>query len=466
MKPGQRFPGAGLRLLLLCALLVPASAACTRKEPAPESTPAAQVATEDVSQYRERLGPELWAQVEDAAWLDGEKATPDGARLLEVIASGGPLVSQERRLALLAAYPEGLSEERLSVAGQYARMTIRGLHDVLDAAWLLDGVDDYERAVLDAAGERTISPSALKLAIEKRFFFDLYRTDPKLLTSRRIDALGSLDPAILARAEQEPWFKDGLDDYDVSLLGILADVIQVNDAIAILETHAYRPLHLANTTLAVVLVGDLVQLNENGFHLVQDSIRDVEAFVGDFQSIGLIIDTTAVPGDPFCHGDGGNEYSVGSILLTSDGCFYEQVVVHELAHAFIGGRYPAWFTEGVAEMVTNHIMGAPAGYGGGTGYIEPEGYYFVGSGAYINQASLGSDLLVELYDLEGPEAMSRFARDIAGQRLSGQQILTRIRAVEGIDRPALERLLTRYFGPSLPPPASGVPAATPPPANR
>ncbi len=466
MTPTRRPSGLHVRLLFLCALLFAATVACTKQGGAPDAPQPAPVASEDISLYRERLGPELWQHVTDAAWLDGDQATPDGARLLEVVSSAGPLVSQERRLALLDTYAQGLSEERLAVARQYARWTVTGLHDVLDTPWLLDGIDDYEGAVLNAANERTISPSALKLAIEKRFFLDLFQADPRLLTSRRIDALGSLNPTILARAEREPWFKDGLDDYDVSLLGILADIIQVEDAVEILDQHSYRSLRLAGTTLAVVLLGDSERLKQAAFDLVQASIPDVEAFAGEFYSIGLIIDVTPVAGDPFCHGNGGSEYTVGLISFTSDGCFYQEVVVHELVHAFIGGRYPAWFTEGAAEMVTAHILGEPAGYGGGFGLIEPEGYYFVGSNAYVNQASLGADFLVELYSLAGPKVMSSFAREIAGQRLSGQNILARIRAMAGVDRADLDKLISVYFGASLPPATNGVPAATPPPTNR
>jgi hypothetical protein len=430
--------------------------------PQPTTAPASSV---DVSAYHQRLGDDLWVNVRDAAWLKGDLATPDGARLLEVVATAGPLVNVERKAALLRAYSDGLDEERLTVAQQYARWTVADVTDALAAAWLLDGLDEYERAVLAAAGERTISPSALKLGVEQRFFVDLFESDPELLTSRRIDALGSLNPQILARAQQEAWFQDGLSDYELSLMGILADVIQVEDAIDILDRHAYRPLRVGDTTIAVVLSGDSERLQQDGLALVQKWIQRVADFVGDFESIGLIIDVTPVPGDPFCHGDGGNEYSVGYIAFTSDGCFFDQVVIHELAHAFIGGRFPAWFTEGIAEVVTTDIDGSPAGYFGGRGLIEPDGYYFVGSSVYVNQAALGTSFLVELYDLAGAEAMSAFTHEIAGQRLGGANLLARIRAMPAVDKPALEELVTTYFG-SLPSAASGVPAATPRPASR
>jgi hypothetical protein len=448
------------------ASLAFALAACSKDESAPDSPATAPpAASVDVSAYHQRLGEELWANVAKAAWLKGDLATPDGARLLEVVAGAGPLVSRNRKQALLQAYPDGLDEERLALARQYARWTIADLPDVVDGAWLLDGVDDYERAVLAAAAERTISPTALKLAIEQRFFVDLFESNPELLTSRRIDALGSLNPQVLARAEQEPWFKDGLDDYDVSLLGILAEVVQVGDAIEILDEHAYQPLHVGDATIAVVLTGDSDRLEQKGLDLVQKWIQKVADFVGEFESIGLIIDVTPIPGDPFCHGDGGNEYSVGFIAFTSDGCFYDQVVIHELAHAFIGGRYPAWFTEGIAELVTTDIHGAPAGYTGGRGLIEPDGYYFVGSSAYVNQAALGTGFLVDLFDLAGPQAMSGFTREIAGQRLGGAALLARIRGISGVNKPKLEELISTYFG-NLPSAASGAPAATPQPSNR
>ncbi|HWC30756.1 MAG TPA: hypothetical protein VG845_11815 [Dehalococcoidia bacterium] len=465
LKPSRRVTRLSLAFVALCALAITV-VSCGKDGNGADPAPPPAEANVDVSRFRDRLGPEFWTEVQTADWIEGDAATPDGARLLEALATSGPLASRERKLAIAAAYPEGLSEEQLAVARQYARMAIREVHEILDAPWLLDGIDGYERAVFTAAGQRTIAPSALKLAIEERFFVDLYETDPALVTSRRLDAMGALGDQLRTRVEQEPWFQDGLDDYDVSLLGILSEVIQVEEAIEILDTRSYRPLKLNDTTLAVVLIGRSERLKEDGFKLVQDSIRDVESFVGEFQSIGLLVDVTPIPGDPFCHATGGNQYTVGVVSLTSSGCFHREVVVHELAHAFVGGRYPVWFTEGIAEMVTYHVFGAPAGYGGGNGLIEPEGNYFVGSPTYLNQASLGTDFLLDAYDLGSPEAMSKFTREIAGQRLSGQEIISRIRAIEGIDRQGLEALISRSFGASLPPASSGVPAATPSPTSR
>lgn len=460
-QPG-RAARSRLGLWLTLPLLLALAFACGDDAPSADNGEG-RPASVPVAALRERLPAEVWARAESADWFSDGNATPDGARLLEALASAGPLVTLEHKLAILDAHPDGLSAEIAHAARQYSRMTVSDLDSALVAPWLLDGLDDYERAVLAATDDRTIGASALRLAIERRFFEDLYDSHPEALTARRIDAVGSLSPIVFARAEQEPWFQDGLDDFGVSLLGILADLVRVEDAIAILDQGSYRRLELADSSIAVVFLGP-TRLRNDAFALVQESIRDVEAFAGPFLSVGLILDLTPVPGSVFCHASGGSQYSVGYVALTGPGCYHRKIVVHEIAHAFIGGRFPAWFSEGIAEVVTYHIEGESSGYGDGIGQIVPDGFFFVGSPVYLNQASLGTDFLLELYDVAGAESMSAFVQAIAGQPLTGQDILRRIGELDSVSPADLTRLFEKYFGRA--PPGINVPPSTPRPATR
>jgi hypothetical protein len=384
--------------------------------------------------------------VQAAPWYNGGKYGTEGAYLLDVIATGGPLWRDDSSIALMGAYPEGIPDETLSTARTYARMTLTSLHEVILDQWLVDGIDGYERAILAEASQRTISVAALRRALGEGFFRETYEANPALLTSVRIDAIGSLSPHVLGMLEQENWFSDGIDSYEASLLGILNTLLTVDEQLRLLETGNHRPLPLSNGSVAAVYLGDDQSLIDRAHEVATAWMEPIEAFVGEFRPVGLVIDTTQVPDAEACHtGDGGGSRP-GRIGLPAEYCYQSPVLIHELAHAFIGGRYPTWFAEGVAELVAFHLTGARAGYEGGEGTIDVEGRYFILSPPYRNQAALGANFLQSLYGIAGADETSAFVRDVAGRSMSGEALLARIREMEVPDRRQLEDLIADSFG--------------------
>ena len=436
MKPLRPVFAAIVALLL---------AACSG-DGAPEMTP---VPTSTPDPHAAQLSAAVWQRVQASSWYNGGGYGDKAANLLEVITTGGPLWRDADSLALLDAYPDGIPDETLATATAYARMTLNSLHEVILDAWLADGIDGYERAILDEASERTISVAALRRALSEGFFRETYATNPDLLTSVRIDAIGSLSPHILELLEAEDWFSDGIDSYEASLLGILNTLLSVDEQLRLIESESHRPLPLSSGNIAAVYLGEDPRRIEQAHEVASAWMLDVEAFVGEFRPVGLVIDTTPVRDAVACHtGDGGGSRP-GRIGLPADYCYQSPVLIHELAHAFIGGRYPAWFAEGVAEVTAYHLTGARAGYDGGEGTIQLEGRYVVLTSQYRNQAALGATFLEALYNLAGADEMSAFIKDVAGSSMSGADLLTRIRAMDLDDRSALEDLIAESFGLTL-----------------
>lgn len=425
--------------LCLVALSVVLLACRSTDNGEPRPTPIA------TSEYEAQLGEAAWQQVQTQAWYDDGRVSPDGLLLLDVVASGGPLWLGENSLTVIETYPDGIDALTWRSAERYARATLRTPHEVILEPWLADGVDTYEQAVLDAVSGRTVSIAALRRALEDGFFRETFEANLEGMGAIEIDALGSLQPRMLERLRDEGWFEDGISQYEASLLGILNNLVAVEEQIAILEDGNHQPVELASRTIAVVYAGDEPELQAEAHAIIEEWMPQVEAFVGEFRPVGLIVDLTQRPEVGACHAGGNAGFRPGHIGLPLPFCFQAGVLIHELAHVFIGGRYPVWFSEGVAEMVAYHFTGARSGYEGGVGRIELEGSYPVFSQAYYDQASAGSDFLEAVYDLAGPDETSSLIRDVGARSLSGHALLERILSMETSDQAGLEALITDAF---------------------
>lgn len=428
-------------ILLLLVVACGGDDGSSGASPAPETPPAPTAIP-----YVSRLTEPVRQRVEAAPWFNGGAYDEAGANILDVITSGGALWRDTDSQALLDAYPWGIAGETFSIAKTYARMTLKSLHEVILDPWLVDGIDDYERAIMDIATERTISVTALRRALAEGFFRQTYEANPELLTAVRIDAIGSLSPHVLELLEAEAWFSDGIDSYEASLLGVINTLLSVDEQVRLIQSENHRPLPLSTGNIAAVYLGDDPALIERAHEVASSWMLQIEAFVGDFRPVGLVIDTTPVSDAEACHTADGGGTRPGRIALPSEYCFQTPVLIHELAHAFIGGRYPTWFAEGVAEVVAYHLTGTRAGYEGGQGTIEADGRYFVLSAPYRNQAALGANFLEALYDMAGEQETSAFLKDVAGQSMSGEDLLDRIRQMQVPDRQALENLIADSFG--------------------
>jgi hypothetical protein len=426
-------------LVAFLALLV---AACggdsPSKQPAVPTSPA-------LEGYKTRFSDAVWDKVEQASWYNQGALSPEGVRLLDVLVSAGGLWQEPDRLAVLDVYPRGLDDLTWEVTAEYARMTLSTVFEVVREPWIVDGIDAYEEAVIEATQQRVVTAAALRRALQDGLFRTVYQSNPEGLNPLQIDAVGSLDAKMMSYLQTQPWFQDGVDSYEASLLSLLNSIVSVDEQIALLQSGKYRRLDLTNSSIAVLFQGSSTQLHDQAFSFLQSWMPKMELFLGPYKPTALIIDVTPNPNINFCHAGGGNEYRPSTISLPLAGCFRAPIIIHELAHAFIGGRYPGWFAEGAAEMVTYHLTGSRSGYYGGKGTIEMEGRFTLAGNEYQNQAALGADFLEELYDLVGAEPSSTFLKDVEGRSMTGQQLLDRIRQIPG-DRAAIEALIETYFG--------------------
>jgi hypothetical protein len=411
----------------------------------------AAAATATPADYASLLGDAVWQRVQAASWYNDGDFDSFGANLMSFLTDHGPLWRDTDSIALLDVYPDGIPDETLSIAKTYARMTLRDVHEVIHDPWLADGIDDYERAVMAAVSDRPVSVEALRHAMEDGFFRQTYAEDPTLLTAVRIDAMGSISPHVLELLKTKDWFNDGIDSYEASLLGILNTLLSVTEQTNVIDNDDYQRLPLSTGDIAVVYFGD-PSLDAKAQEIASQWIEKIEAFVGEFRPVGLVVDTTQISGADACHTGSGGGNRPGRISLPAPFCFQTPVIIHEMTHAFVGGDYPTWFTEGVAELVAYHLTGARAGYPGGEGTIELNGRYFVLSGPYNNQAALGARFLVALYDLAGADEMSSLIKDVSGRSMTGDDLLARIRQLKVGDRQQLEDLIMQYFGATQPAP--------------
>ncbi len=433
-----------LRLLLpIVFVTLVLAAACGGDQQSGGPTPVPTSAA--LASYRARLTDAVWQKVEDASWYNQGALSPEGMRLLDIMVSAGGLWQDTDRLGLLDAYPRGIDEPTWKVTGEYARMTLSTVFEVIREPWIRDGIDAYEEAVIAATEERVVTAAALRRALQDGLFRTVYQTAPESLSSLQIDAVGSLDGKMMAYLQTQPWFQDGVDSYEVSLLSLLNSIVSVDEQIALLQSGKYRRLDLSKHSIAVLFEGNSTQLHQQAFSIIQNWMPKMEEFLGPYKPTALIVDVTPNPNINFCHAGGGNEFLPITISLPLAGCFRAPILIHELAHAFIGGRYPPWFSEGSAELVTYHLTGSRSGYEGGQGTIELEGRFTLAGAAYQNQAALGADFLEELYKVAGPEAISVFLKDVEGRSLTGQGLLDRVRQMPA-DRVAIDALIERYFG--------------------
>ncbi len=446
------------QLILPVAILVVLLSACSggndaasNASPAATATSTATASSADGTpaalpiDYASQLGDTVWQRVQASPWYDDGSFDSAGTNLMSLLTDHGPLWRDSDSLALLDAYPDGIPDETLSVAKNYARMTLRDVHEVILDPWLADGIDDYERAIMATVSDRTVSVSALRQAMEDGLFRQTYEEDPSLLTAVRIDAMGSLSPHVLELLKTKDWFNDGIDSYEASLLGVINTLLSVTEQINVIESDDYQRLPLSTGDIAVVYFGD-PKLDARAQEVASAWMDKIEAFVGEFRPIGLVIDTTPISGADACHTGSGGGNRPGRISLPAPFCFQAPVIIHELTHAFVGGNYPTWFTEGVAELVAYHLTGARAGYLEAEGTIELNSRYVVLSGPYTNQAGLGARFLVSLYDLAGADQMSSLIKDVAGRTLSGDDLLARIRQIKVDDPQQLDDLINRSFG--------------------
>jgi hypothetical protein len=381
--------------------------ACGGSAPLSEDQEAVRNLTERLEQ---RLGDSLWGEVEAQTWYQGPRTQPDGVRLLRTIEGldGGAGPQQVR--ALLDAYPEGMSE---STAAALARLVALGpVEEYLLRPWLRDGVSEDEAAVIDLLDRRVLAT-------------------PRLL--------GVLD-------RQEPWFADGLTQDEIKLLrlarvsgsGAFIDFLLTSVAEARFVAWPLDPaVSDGRTGILLWTEGADESWREQTLEMVVDLLPKVRSFAGIFGGDTLVVflneaaaicsaDALTGRGNPIQPSSEG--HIAPGVVTLAPGCVHYHSLAHELTHVVVPSARPTWFAEGAADLASFHITGL-VGYSGGAGKLQLERREtdarepFTRS-PYYREAARGTAMMLQLYRLLGPEAMSEVLK-AAGQedRVSGARAL-------------------------------------------
>ena len=109
-----------------------------------------QATIEALERQEQRLDPALWRHIEAQPWFDEGKTTPDGLRLVNLMAEYFYNERTFNAVEVLRLYPAGLTAETEQVLlslklGPPIRVVAR-------APWFLDGVDANEKLYLELVG--------------------------------------------------------------------------------------------------------------------------------------------------------------------------------------------------------------------------------------------------------------------------------------------------------------------------
>jgi hypothetical protein len=399
-------------------------------------------------------GPALWDQIQKAEWFGGGNPTPDGQRLLEALRGFGQLATPEQRRLLLEEYSDGLGSDREAAAHEYEKEAGRTPQETLLAPWLADGLDGYERTVLDLQAGKVLPAAVLRHALEDGAFRAAYEANPPFLDADFLHAVGALPPTLWNHIALQPWYTDGVSDAELSLLNMVSVLNYSGEQLNIVDNNLYRFVSLKNGPFAVVADSRDVAKARLALETATPIIPLVEAFAGPYpdRPLGLwfeIDDTRQYGSECFA---GSVDGAAAEIFLATPFCFQRGPMVHEIAHTFFRNEYPTWFAEGVAELVAFHVTGARSGYGSGKGLISPDLSLRLADDRYYNESSLGAKFLVASYQLLGPDVMSRFVQQVRPRDMKGKQILDALNSVAPADkRTALRSLMAASFPPTVVP---------------
>jgi len=182
---------------------------------------ASQTAPSPAGDFRDLqllTGPTLWKNIEGRTWFGVGRPTPEGDRLLNVLREFSTATPDQKR-ALLDDYPDGLDADRESAGRQYESLAGVRPQDAFLAPWLVDGINGYERAMLDLQATKSVIPaSVLRRALNDGAFRAAYDSVPSFLDEDFLRTVGSLPPTLWNHIAAQPWYGDGLSDAELSLL--------------------------------------------------------------------------------------------------------------------------------------------------------------------------------------------------------------------------------------------------------
>lgn len=381
----------------------------------PALTPEQQAVQDLAGRLEQRLPHPLWREIESQPWYDGASTPPDGVRLLRTLYGLGLGADENDVRALLAAYPRGIEERISEAAERLARL--RSVDYFLLRPWVRDGITADERLLVGLLDGRPALTVRLLEVLERRdaWFADGISADEHaLLRLARVSASSSFVELLLSVLSESRFSSWALD------LGSAGQ----KQGILIWSTSI--PEQARQRTLA----------------LLRELTPKVAAFAGPFPGETLVVylnelatlcsaDATPGRGNPAL-GSAADEFESGVVTL-APGCVQAQTLTHELTHVFVSGEFPTWFAEGIADVASYHITGQ-VGYAGGSGRLRLERRETDSSepflrSPYYQEAARGTAMMLQLYRLLGPEAVSNVLKASGNElRVSGARALELILA--------------------------------------
>ena len=396
----------------------------------PEVTAEQQATSEAMKRYELRIEPRVWRQAQGETWFNKAEPTPDGLRLLDLLAEY--YVSQRSIDAtnILRAYPDGLGEgsEALLVqlkVGQLVRA-------VAISPWFIDGVTEHEAVYLTVLGEAWT----------------------------RQGASWTFDDAVLL-ATKAPWFQDGLDEKEATVINAAADLSGRNQpkALKLIEglqsnSFLYESVHLPLSGEKVLIVtaapGQTEAQIAPALGLVKRWMVDVEGLSGPYNPQYVLVSIEEL--NALCGTGSGQGAEVPGFITLHIGCVTDATVVHELTHVFVGTG-PIWFSEGIADLFVYHLTGRNGNY-----------FAFPASGKikvsyhlrrfkdypsdYREQGALGAKLLVDVYKTIGADQTFAILKQIIAQDLPREDPLLQEQFIAGTPdslKPKVTSLFSERF---------------------
>jgi hypothetical protein len=270
----------------------------------PAMTAEQQATSEAMKRYELRIEPRVWRQAQGQTWFNKADPTPNGLRLLNLLAEY--YVSQRSIDAtnILRAYPDGLGEDSETLllqleVGQLVRA-------IAISPWFIDGVTEYEAVYLTVLGEAWT----------------------------RQGTSWTFDDAVL-QAPKTAWFQDGLDEKEATVINASADLSGRNQAKAItlidgLQSNSflYETVHLPLSGEKVLIVTAAPGQNEAqiapALGLVKRWMVEVEGLTGLYNPRYVLVSVEEL--NSLCGTGSGQGIEVPGFITLHLGCVTDTTV--------------------------------------------------------------------------------------------------------------------------------------------
>lgn len=266
--------------------------------------------------------------------------------------------------------------------------------------------------------------------------------------------------SILQTVSVTDWFSDGLTVQekwhatnlyrtylDVANYQLLSGQRVGDPAELILSAHAAGLIEWRHRTF--LALGADTDLRRKAFDLMLRYVQPVSDFAGVLQPAGIVVFLVDLEPELCGATNGHLEAWRMQLVLVDHRCVTPTTVAHEVTHAFLGGRYPTWYTEGIATYLASKVTGEASVLE----TLELPAHSFqleakpTALGERLVQYAAGFRLLSDMSNLLGEDILKATVRNVRPEA-TGRTILDDLRARTPVElREALEALIRKYVGP-------------------